>query len=134
MVVTYNGLSYFQAFIEASDVTLTLDSTYAPTVTLGSEIGSGVYSLDATITNNTTGDAISVKFVLNLNEQLEIDTDLKTVTYLADGSNQFSALVIEGGIRRDWLPLAPGNNTLQFDEATASGLVIDLEWTERTYE
>jgi hypothetical protein len=134
LVVTYNGDDLFQAFIEASDVTLTLDSTYAPTVTLGSEIGSGVYSLDATITNNTTGDAISVKFVLKLNEQLEIDTDLKTVTYLADGSNQFSALVIEGGIRRDWLPLVPGNNTLQFDEATASGLVIDLEWTERTYE
>jgi phage-related protein len=90
--------------------------------------------VEATITNETTGDAISIYFVHSVDDELEIDTDLKTVTYLTDNSNQFSALTLEGAIRRDWLPLVPGNNTLRWDETGAGSLTVALEWKERTYE
>jgi hypothetical protein len=131
--VDWDGTA-FLAQMEVSDVTLTLDSNLTPGATLGSEISSGVYVVEATITNETTGDAISIYFVHSVDDELEIDTDLKTVTYLTDNSNQFSALTLEGAIRRDWLPLVPGNNTLRWDETGAGSLTVALEWKERTYE
>jgi hypothetical protein len=120
------------AYFECSDITLALDSSNTPVIVIGGEQSS--YSLDCVITNNTTGDAVELAFVMEPNEQLELDTDEKTVIYLDDDTNQFQALTLTGGPRRDWLPLQPGNNTIQFDETGVNGLTIDFEYEERYYQ
>jgi hypothetical protein len=118
--------------LECSDVTLTLNSTYTPVIVIGAEQGN--YTLECVITNNTTGDSIELLFSMQLNDQLELDTDNKTVIYLDDDSNQFKALTITGGPRRDWLPLQSGNNTLQFDDVGTNGVTIDISFDERFYQ
>lgn len=118
-------------FLEVADVTLTLDSSYTPVSVIGSRVT--FYPLSCRITNNTTGEAIDLDFSMALNQQLAVDTDARTVTYLADGSNQFQALELVGGPRKDWLKLAPGTNQLQFDETDLVAVTVDLEWEERHY-
>jgi len=119
------------SYLEAADVTVTLDSSFTPTIIIGSEQGN--YSLDCTITNQTTGEAISLSYTMALNEDLEVDTDAKTVIDLEDDSSQFQALTLVGGARRDWLPLQPGSNTLRFDDTGTSGVTVTVEWGERYY-
>lgn len=117
--------------IEVSRVTVTIADP--PTLTLGSEITNN-YPLDVTITNNTTGESIAVNFPgMTLNEQIRIDTDARTVTYLLDGTSQFAALTVQGTPRRDWLRLQPGSNTLQYDDTGTNGVTVTIEWEERSY-
>jgi phage-related protein len=119
-------------YVEAADCTLTLNSTYTPTLTIGAEQSS--YDLGCTITNTTTGKAIQLAFTMDVNSELEVDTDDKTVIYLADNSNQFQALTLVGGVRRDWLALQVGNNVLQYDETGAAGVTVTTTWEERHYQ
>ena len=119
-------------YIEAADVGITLNGSYTPTVTIGAEQAS--YSLDCLITNETTDQAIAISFAMQLNEDLEVDTDKKTIVYLDDGSNQFQALTVAGDPRRDWLPLQPGNNTLRFDDVGTNGVTIDIARERRFYQ
>lgn len=124
-----NGRRYTR-YCEVADVTLTLNSSYTPTTAfIGAEQGN--YELAATISNLTTGHAIQVTFNMGLGKELEVDTVDKTVTYLADGSNQFQALTLIGAARRAWLALAPGNNTLRFDDVGTGNVTIDLVWRKR---
>jgi hypothetical protein len=123
---------YMETYIEAADVTLTLNSSNTPTIVIGAEQSS--YSLDCVITNQTTGDSIELTFNMETNEDLEFDTDAKTVIYLLDNTNQFQALTVSGGPRRDWLPLQPGNNTLRFDDVGTNGVTIDVTYEERFYQ
>lgn len=116
--------------VEVSDITLTITDPF--THTIGSEISS--YQATATITNNTTGDSIKIDFPLLVNEQIEIDTDAKTVIYLTENSNQFQAITLIGGARRDWLKLQTGSNTIQYDEIGMQAVTIDFEWEERSYQ
>jgi hypothetical protein len=118
--------------IEAADCTITLDSSNTPTTDIGTEQGSS-YTLACTITNNTTGDAIALAYTTELNNELEIDTDAKTVTDLDDDSNQFQALTITGGARKDWLKLQSGANTLQYDETGVVAATVTVTYYERYY-
>lgn len=118
---------------ECSDVTLTLDSSLTPTVSIGAEQGN--YTIDGTLTNTTTGDAITVYATgLDVNEEVEIDTKNKTVLYLADNSNLFNAVTLAGGIRRDWLAIQVGNNTFRWDETGVTGMTVTFDWEERVYQ
>lgn len=116
--------------VEAADVTLTLDSSATPSITVGAEQGN--YSLACRITNNTTGVSLLLTFSMALNQQLELDTDAKTIIYLLDNSPQMTALTM--AVRRDWLRLQPGSNTIQFDDTGTNGVTIDFEWEERHYQ
>jgi len=118
-------------FVECADCTVTLDNTYTPTITIGVEQGN--YSLDAVIENQTTGEAIEVTYTMALNEELEVDTEAKTVTDLEDDSSQFQALALVGGARREWLRLVPGANTLEWTQAGTTGVTVTVDWTERFY-
>ena len=69
-----------------------------------------------------------------LNEELEVDTDEKTVIFLDENSNQFNALELAGGPRMNWLPLDVGNNTLQFDDVGTGNVTITVTWWERYYQ
>ncbi len=118
-------------YLEAAGVTLTLDSSCTPTGSIGSELGN--YSLACTLSNQTTGQAISLSYTMGLNEELEVDSDARTVVDLEDEASQFQALTLEGGARRDWLPLKPGDNTLRFDDVGTNGVTVTVEWRERYY-
>jgi hypothetical protein len=115
--------------VEAADVTLTLDSNYTPTVTIGGE--QTTYRLQATLTNTTTGDALQIDFGMDLDESLEIDTDTHDVTSLTDNSPQYQALSIVGGSRKHLLRLQPGSNTLMYEEAGLVDVDIDIEFERR---
>jgi hypothetical protein len=123
---------FLEAWVEAGDVTLALNSSNTPVIVIGGEQGN--YSLDCVLTNQTTGDSVELNFTMSLNEILELDTDEKTVIYLDDNSNQFQALTVSGGPRRDWLPLAPGSNTLKFDDVGTNAVTIDITHQERYYQ
>lgn len=132
LTIKGSNLLWRNRYVESSRVTVTLDSAYTPTVTVNAEQGN--YRLNADIENETTGEVIHLDFNMSLNQDLEVNTDDKTVIYLADDSNQFQALTIAGGPRRDWLPLAVGSNTLKFTDAGTAGVTIDIEYEERFYE
>jgi hypothetical protein len=117
--------------LEVSDVTLTLNSSYTPTVTIGAEVVG--YRLMATITNETTGDAIEIDVSIELDESLEINTDTHEVTLLTDGSPQYQALTLVGGARRHILRLQPGNNTLKYEEGGLVEVDVDIEFERRYY-
>jgi len=120
----------YQALVEAGTVTVSLLATEVPLVTVNAEEGN--YSLAATITNQSTGEAITITFVMDLASELEVNTDLRTVTWLEDGSRQFQAVQLST-VRRNWLRLLPGNNTLRWDDVGTNGVTLTLEWEERYY-
>lgn len=118
-------------YAEIADITITLNGSYTPVTTRGSE--QSLYPLECTITNNTTGKAISLSYSMEINDEIEVDTDEKTVTDLGDDSRQFQALTVVSGPRRQWLPLDPGNNELQYDEDGAAAVTVTVEFWERYY-
>jgi hypothetical protein len=114
--------------VECSDISVSIDSDYAPSVGVGNEQNN--YSIEATIENTTTGDAISINFNTVLNDELEIDTDERTVTYLEDNSPELQAISFNS-VRKHWLPLASGSNTLEYTETGVQGVTVDIEYEER---
>ncbi|RLC70246.1 MAG: hypothetical protein DRI81_19355, partial [Chloroflexi bacterium] len=121
-----------EGYLEAADCTVTLDSSNTPTHEIGNEQGN--YTLDCVIENTATGDSIALSLVMGLDETLEVDTDGKTVTLLADGSGQLQALTLVGGARRDWLRLVDGENELSFEDTGTEELEIVLVWDRRLFE
>lgn len=116
-------------YMECADVTLTLNSTFTPNVTIVAEDGN--YNLAATLTNNDTEEAIEISFQMDVNETLTIDTTNGTVTYEKDGSSQYAAITRVGGPRVAWLRLQPGNNELQFDDTGTAGVTVAVSYEER---
>jgi hypothetical protein len=120
---------------EVADCTVTLSGSYQPVHTVNSE-GTNEYDLDCTITNNTSGDAISLAYSgMDLDGELEVDTDAKTVVDLGDSSKQMQALALVGGARRQWLPLEAGDNELELEypETGAAGVTVTVEFEKRYY-
>lgn len=126
------GAPLITQYAECADITVTLDTTYTPDVTVNSEQTN--YELSATIENQATGDQIIITATMSLNQTLEIDTDLKTVTLLDDGSAQNQAIEQVGGARRDWLRLEPGDNVLSWTESGVAGVNIDIVFDQRWFE
>ncbi len=116
--------------VEVGTVTVSLNATEVPLVTVNAEDGN--YQLAATITNEETGEALAVAMMMDLDSELEIDTDARQVTYLADGSGQFQAVSLSAA-RRHWLRLLPGENVLRFDDVGTGEVTVTVEWEERSY-
>ncbi len=126
---TITALANNEADAQADTITLALDSTLTPSVTLGSE--TGIYYLAAQITNNLTGEYITVNFNMAINATLTVDCALKTVT-LSDGTNAIGALTTST-VRNEWLSLTNGvANTLQFDDSGSTGLTIVVSFNDRS--
>lgn len=125
--------------IEVADVTVTLDSGKTPTTSIGAE--QGAYLLDILITNInfqvdanefSTNPGIRVKFPMELDFALIIDTYNKTVTYEKDFSSQVQAVELYPSVRRDWFPLEGGTtNTLEFMGTGTTDLDIGITYVER---
>lgn len=132
MLYQYSLAGAGQSWYEASDITVGVDFSSVFTVSIGAE--QSIYSLDCTITNNTTGKVIGLTVSMRLNEILEVDTDRKRITNLTDGTNQRAGLTTIGGTRKAWLALVPGANTLQYEESGVQGISIDVVWDRRYVE
>jgi hypothetical protein len=112
---------------EVNTCTLTLSSIV--TVSVGSEVS--VYELNCTITNNETGESMSLNYNLVLNDTLVIDTDERTITH--EGASALTAKTLDE-TRLEWLPLAPGDNELEFTETGLQKVQVDIYWDVRTIE
>lgn len=125
IVGTNFGAAPLYSAHEFDDVTLTIDTTLVPTITIADEFG--VYPLNATLTNTTTGESMTVALVTETGKALTIDTAEKTVT-LYDGSNQINA--IDTPVRAEWFRLLPGANAISITEA---GIIqVVFTWEDRT--
>jgi hypothetical protein len=121
---------FYPQDVEAGTITVSLNSDETPVTSIGSEEGN--YTLAATITNETTGEALTALFEMLLDETLEIDTDQRQVTYERDESNQFQAVTLSSA-RRAWLRLLPGNNTLRFDDTGTAAVTVTTVFLRRYY-
>lgn len=126
MMVNY----FYPSDVQVSQVDVYLSATYTPDITIQSETGN--YRLVATITNNTTGESIQVYFDMALDEVLIVNTDDQTITYDLDDTPQFQAITLSS-VRRHWLKLVPGNNTLQFDDTGTAAVTLDTYFEARYY-
>jgi hypothetical protein len=115
-----------QALAEFDTVTVSIDNTYLPTVTIGAE--ASVNFFDFILTNNTSGDYIRIKTPCPVNTVLTVDCEAKSAT-LADGSRVSVAL---SSNRDGWLDLKPGANTLQFDDTGTVAVTVVTAHTDRT--
>lgn len=141
-VALFSSLSQSQAIgddtnvnadIECSDCTLTIYAAQAPVTTVGSERAN--YSLDVTITNTTTDEAIILDFpVMEIDEILVVDTYEQTIKYLQDGASQQQALTLVGGARRDWFRLIRGTNALTWSDTGTAEVDVDILWHRREME
>ena len=116
--------------VEAGTVTVTLYATETPDVVVGDEQGN--YELSATLTNESTGEAIALEFVMDLNSELEVDTYNKTITWLEDDSRQYQVISFSS-LRTQWLKLEPGNNTLRFNDGGTGNVTLTTTWRNRYY-
>ncbi|MBN1250099.1 MAG: phage tail family protein [Anaerolineae bacterium] len=124
VLYAYNG------DFEAGTVTVSLNTDEVPLVSVNAEEGN--YELACTLTNQTTGEALTLAFVMDVDSEIEIDTENRTVTWLEDDSRQFQALSLSTA-RRQWLRLLPGNNTLRFDDTGTGNVTVTTEFRARYY-
>ncbi|HUV90770.1 MAG TPA: hypothetical protein VMY80_14025 [Anaerolineae bacterium] len=124
--------------LEAGDCTLTLNSAGTPGIVLGDEQGS--YDLDATITmveDGADGVAMRLQCTLDLNQTLEVDCGERTVTYLADNSNQFQAITLQSPFLRNYWFRLPGHwdggktVALRYDETGVAGVTLAVTYYDR---
>jgi hypothetical protein len=120
------------SYLDAAGATVTLNSSYTPVIAIGAEQSN--YDLSVTLTNSTTGDSIVIALTMQLNQTLEINSDAKTITLLADNSQQMQALTLTGGARRDWLRLAAGNNTLTWNDTGTVSVEVEILFDRRYFE
>ena len=115
------------AYLEVNDFTLSLSPTNRPVVTMASQEAN--YQLDLNIKNNTTGEAIDVKYTMAINKTLTLDCATNTATY--DDGQPAASAVATNTSRDYWLHLDPGVNEIVITEEGLTGLTISLTWEER---
>lgn len=112
---------------EIDSLALALNSSYVPTGTvLGEE---STYYLNATLYNNTTGESFNVYAGMELNDTLEVNTLTKTARLVGDDKPINTVKL--STVRRDWLKLLPGTNTLLFEDEGTAGLTLTTTYEDR---
>ena len=114
------------ALAQFDTVTATFNSSNLPTIAVGAE--AAAYYFDATITNTTSGEYIKCAVPCLLNEIVTIDCENKEA-YLSDGQR---VSVILSTDRSEWLDLAVGNNTLQWDDTGTNAVTVHVQHRDRT--
>lgn len=124
---TIKGSASNRYAYEVDAITLTLDSTKTPAVTFGAQQAN--YTLDAVLTNNTTGDALILRYLMATGQSLVINCEDKSVTH-SSGANARAALTTNTR-RLAWLDLQPGANTLQFDDVGTANVTVSIVYRDR---
>lgn len=109
------------AAFELQGVTIVPTSANVPVVTSGSAYSN--YTLDARITNVTTGEWLRVTWPMRINQTIYVDCDARTCTY-ADGSPCPVSIFLSTD-RVDWLNFVygtTGGNVLQWDQIGTQGV------------
>lgn len=114
------------AWMNITDATVYL-GTSVPSVTLGAEQAN--YYMDATIANSATGESITLKLVMAVNQVLTLDCDAHTLT-LSDGTNALAALGLSS-VRVEWLDLMPGVNVLTFTDTGTAAVTMVINWKDK---
>lgn len=99
------------------------------------------YSLDLTITNETTGESIRLECPVgqSLNRPLVIDTEEFTVSrrWTDPWDNVFFTnlyhIMSKNSHRLHMLRLVPGGNLVRFTETGLTGMDVQVTWEQRTY-
>lgn len=113
---------------EITSVTLALDSTKVPQVTL--KASQSAYEFNFTLTNTDSSEALGFNHAGSLNKAVEIDCrdDYKTAKYLSDNANVRNGLS-KNTIRQHWLDCAGGATLhLQYDDTGTAGVSVVFKW------
>jgi len=121
------GTTSNAAYIEHDDITAVKDSNAIPSITLGSEQSD--YQYDFILSNDTSGETLTIKWPSATSSALTIDCDRKTIT-TADGTNIRGAMKTNT-VRKDWLTLTPGSTTFSYTESNLVGVGISVAYEER---
>ena len=89
------------------------------------------YSMDATLTNATTAEALAIQMETAVGYELTIDGGRYTVTG-EDGANHYQA-VSKNTRRAELLGIAPGVNTLRVDEIGLTGVRVTVTFYPQYY-
>jgi len=115
------------AAIEMTAITLTLDNTRTPSVTFGAQQNN--YYLDLTLTNQTTGKSLLLRYLMGTAQTLTINCEEKTVTH-SSGASARAALDTDD-LRLAWFDLVPGSNTLVYTDAGTANVTVAVTWRDR---
>ena len=115
------------AYCEITDVTLTLDANKIPYAKMAAEESN--YYLDATITNQTTGEWLKITAPMNLNDTMTVDSDNYTITN-DDGTNILGARTLSSR-RQEWLKLNAGANVLEWTDAGTAAVTCVIKYQDR---
>jgi phage-related protein len=114
------------AAIQNDTITATFASANLPTISVSAE--ETVNFFDVKITNNTSGEYLTVKVPCAVNDTLTIDCENKAA-YLGDGSPVAVTLSTD---RAEWLDLSPGSNTLRYDDVGTQAVTMHVIHRDRT--
>lgn len=124
-----------EADIQMDTITLALDNTKTPSISLGTEqTSSGFYYLNIQLANNTVldinGNATSFTLTgqIPLNTTITVDCNAKTVT-LADGTNAYGYLTVST-VRNNWLELASGANSLTYTDTGTGNCTVETDYQD----
>lgn len=122
---TLSSVPNEMAAVQFNPVTVTFSAPNLPDITVGSEAGMNFF--DFKLTNTTTGFWIKITTPCPVNSALTVDCTTKTA-YLADGRKVPVRL---SSNRDDWLSLAPGSNTLQWDDIGTVAVTVSISHDDR---
>ncbi len=121
------ALAGADADLEIQTATVTFTSGNLPVGTL---LGmTNQIMLDMTLTNQTTGDTVTLIYPMVLNRSLVMDGENYLVS--CDGVNAHGALTPDDGGRDVWIRLAPGANTLAAVLGNQGSITVTLSWYPR---
>jgi phage-related protein len=86
---------------------------------------------DPTLTNQTTGEQITLNYTLTAGQRIEIDTKRQTALFYTADDDPEGANVLQyiGG---DWLKLVAGTNTLKLVTAVYNSIgYVNLQWRDK---
>lgn len=115
------------AAVEMLSITVALNSSNTPSVTIRSE--NSQYYLTLKLSNTTTGEALYLNWPMKLNETLVLDCDTRRITY-RDNTSALGALTLDSE-RVDWLNMANGSNTFQWEDSSTVAVTVAIEWKDK---
>lgn len=127
----FGGGNDLVAQIETVEVTF--QSGQRPSGVIGSELGN--YQLQLTVTNQTTGEALTLSplpGLLSSVQSLVVDSAARTVTIEPHGINAYSAMRRDA-VRPSPLRLVPGDNEILLEDPNTSGIEIEIAFRRRWY-
>jgi hypothetical protein len=125
---TVNGIASNLLAMEYDSVTVAHNSNYVPMISMGAE--NSEYNLNMYVTNSTTVETLHAERTMKLVEELEINCDEKSVFYEAN-TDAYDAMRWDSDVRRVWMHLQNGDNTVRVVETGLTDVDIEVEFERR---